>query len=220
MLSGTYDFSSLSAQNHTPATLSCKVHQIAIPALGLHRGSLASFADLWRVFLVANLPGRWHLSFAFGSATVCHCFGKLHLAPFPPSRPRRGASRRKIKGGCRDGEGLNAPVTSESCQLLCAMNLKPTFRLDTQHAQLSARAPVVATAANSCGAGGPCGVGRQTGKTNRPEPAVLAGACSRDKFRCVDGRRSVRCARVRGPSRKSRLENLAGHCSYRCSAVC
>jgi len=39
----------------------------------------------------------------------------------------------------------------------------------------------------------------QTGKNEPLEARDLAGACSGDKFRCVQGRRSIRCA---SPNRK------------------
>src|SRR2546426_9511673 len=48
-------------ENHTPAALSCQF-QIDIAALGSHRGSFGSFADLFCLFLASNLPGRSHLS--------------------------------------------------------------------------------------------------------------------------------------------------------------
>ena len=40
-----------------PAALSCQV-QIDIGALGSHRGSLGSSADLFGLFLPSNLPSR------------------------------------------------------------------------------------------------------------------------------------------------------------------
>jgi hypothetical protein len=55
---GISDFTSISAQNHTPAALSCQVHQIDIAALGSHGGSFGSFADLFGLFLASNLPDR------------------------------------------------------------------------------------------------------------------------------------------------------------------
>ena len=57
MLSGISDFNSISAQNHTPAALARQV-QIDIAALGSHRGSLGSFADLFGLFPASNLPDR------------------------------------------------------------------------------------------------------------------------------------------------------------------
>jgi hypothetical protein len=44
-------------ENHMLAALSCQV-QINIAALGSHRGSFSSFADLFGLFLASNLPGR------------------------------------------------------------------------------------------------------------------------------------------------------------------
>jgi hypothetical protein len=52
------DFNSICAQNHMPAALSCQVHQIDMGALGSHRGSFGSFADLVGLFLASNLPRR------------------------------------------------------------------------------------------------------------------------------------------------------------------
>jgi hypothetical protein len=57
MLAGILDFNSISAQNHTPTALTRQV-QIDIAALGSHRGSFDSFADLFGLFLASNLPCR------------------------------------------------------------------------------------------------------------------------------------------------------------------
>jgi hypothetical protein len=40
------------------------------------------------------------------------------------------------------------------------------------------------------------------------KPAILSEACSSEHFRCVDGRRSVRRARVSDPNRKSQINVL------------
>ncbi len=59
---------------------------------------------------------------------------------------------------------------------------------------------------------------RQTRKSSPFKSATLAGACFNDKFRCVDGRRGVRCRRATGPNRKSRslsVGNDSGNLSWR-----
>jgi hypothetical protein len=48
-------------ENHTYAPLVCQV-QIDMIALGSHRGSFGSFADLFGLFLASNLPVCSHLS--------------------------------------------------------------------------------------------------------------------------------------------------------------
>ena len=68
MLSGTSDFSSLSAQNHTPATPSCKVHQRL-------------------VWSVSRLPPAWPLTFI---PTALHRGARFAVSPGSlPVRLRR-----------------------------------------------------------------------------------------------------------------------------------
>jgi hypothetical protein len=57
VVTGFSDFSPFSAHYRTPTALARQV-QIDKAALGSHRGSFGSFADLFGLFLASNLPRR------------------------------------------------------------------------------------------------------------------------------------------------------------------